>query len=459
MKKLFTVLMTLMVLGLTQCKPSPEGADNNDTRKVKIRCEVPINNNNNNRSDYTTLLEDGNIRWSSGTERVYVAIHHDAKPQIIELKTDGITGNPNILSFEGEVEEGLLADGEQYEVWYLGNSMNLTTPYVNKVELNGIITSMEGSIANQSGKLEDLGHCHIASCKVNAEIAINGDVELQLYGVLKTKVAIAYLDLVIVNELDGSAIVGTDYSLEYNMENNKYEFKIVEDEESVISVSSTNEKSFIVFFPNNEYNVELRTKTRGSYIFKNGIESNKFYYRFISELQPKETLYWNSEQCEYYAVDLGLPSGVKWANCNLGATFPEAYGNYYVWGEVDARKSNTTSSSNLYTKFYEYVSSNYKDAAKYNWGETWSVPSKENAEELINKCTWELVTQNAVEGYKVTGPNGNSIFLPNDKRFWTSKYALHGSSSVTVYNAYNFFLDLNSYGSLNNCYHIRPVMK
>jgi len=110
---------------------------------------------------------------------------------------------------------------------------------------------------------------------------------------------------------------------------------------------------------------------------------------------------------EHEYVDLGLPSGTLWATCNVGTNSPEDYGDYFAWGE-------TTPDRN-YTKRdlpdFEKVPSNF-DAATVVWGESWRMPSKGDFEELIRCCSWTWVVQNGKNGYKVTGPNGNSIFMP-----------------------------------------------
>ena len=110
-------------------------------------------------------------------------------------------------------------------------------------------------------------------------------------------------------------------------------------------------------------------------------------------------------------VDLGL--SVKWATCNVGASKPEDYGNYYAWGETSTKSSYTSDNSKTYGKQMNDIKGNSQyDAARANWGGTWRLPTKAELEELKNKCTWRWTTQNGVKGYKVTGPNGNSIFLP-----------------------------------------------
>jgi hypothetical protein len=131
-------------------------------------------------------------------------------------------------------------------------------------------------------------------------------------------------------------------------------------------------------------------------------------------------------------VDLGLPSGLKWATCNVGASQPEEYGDYFAWGEVEPKEyyywdsykwcngtENTqtkycTNSDYGYNGFTDYKTTFdlSDDAANYNWGGEWRMPTKEEQDELYNNCSWEWTTQNGVNGYTVTGPNGNSIFLP-----------------------------------------------
>ncbi|MDE5784648.1 MAG: PEGA domain-containing protein [Prevotella sp.] len=112
-------------------------------------------------------------------------------------------------------------------------------------------------------------------------------------------------------------------------------------------------------------------------------------------------------------VDLGLPSGLKWATCNVGASSPSDYGNYYAWGETTPKSEYTTTNCKTWNKTIGDISGNPQyDAACANWGGSWRLPSKAECEELSSKCTWTWTTQGGHNGYKVTGPNGKSIFLP-----------------------------------------------
>ena len=127
------------------------------------------------------------------------------------------------------------------------------------------------------------------------------------------------------------------------------------------------------------------------------------------------------------AIDLGL--SVKWASCNVGATAPEEYGGYYAWGEIEEKSDYSWETykycNGSYTSITKYCrSSSYgtvdnkttleasDDVATVKWGGSWRMPTTEEEQELIYSCTWTWTTLNGVNGYRVTGPNGNSIFLP-----------------------------------------------
>lgn len=131
----------------------------------------------------------------------------------------------------------------------------------------------------------------------------------------------------------------------------------------------------------------------------------------------------------YEWVDLGLPSGTKWATCNVGASSPGDYGNYYAWGETSTKSAYHFGNVKYgdgwqYTK---YVPSSKPDkwsgsgspdnktsldlsddAARANWGGKWKTPTRTQWDELSSKCKWSWTGS----GYKVIGPNGQSITLP-----------------------------------------------
>ena len=121
-------------------------------------------------------------------------------------------------------------------------------------------------------------------------------------------------------------------------------------------------------------------------------------------------------------VDLGL--SVKWATCNVGASSPSDYGDYFTWGETRPKLEYTRENSVTWGKNIGDIGGNPQyDAARANWGDSWRLPTKDEFKELKEKCTWIWTTQDGHKGYKVKGPNGKSIFLPAAGwRYGTSLY-------------------------------------
>ncbi len=124
-------------------------------------------------------------------------------------------------------------------------------------------------------------------------------------------------------------------------------------------------------------------------------------------------------------VDLGL--SVKWATCNIGALFPGNYGDHYAWGETIQKSEYTLANSKTTGKNLGDISGNPQyDVARKAWKGKWRMPTSDEFRELDKKCTWQWTNINGHDGYKVTGPNKNSIFLPAAVYFedshWLPKY-------------------------------------
>lgn len=125
-----------------------------------------------------------------------------------------------------------------------------------------------------------------------------------------------------------------------------------------------------------------------------------------------------------HMIDLGLPSGTKWACCNVGANTPEEYGSYYAWGETE-EKSVYNWETYLYGNSKDDVvnigsdiAGTEYDAATANWGAPWHMPTWEQIRELLDNCSYTWTTQNSVRGGKFTGPNGGTVFLPGAGLRW-----------------------------------------
>lgn len=207
---------------------------------------------------------------------------------------------------------------------------------------------------------------------------------------------------------------------------------------------------------------------------------------------------------EPVAVDLGLPSGLKWASCNVGATAPEDYGDYFAWGETepyysdqdpltwkDGKKAGyfwTSYKFELGTDvsgpFSKYVTDSYfgtvdnktvldpeDDAVIVNWGGTWRMPTDSEWTELRNECSWTWTTLNGVNGYRViSSTNSNSIFLPaaglwSYKRLGSAEvHGIYWSASLHTGDPYCAWVVSFSSANVNHSeaerclgYSVRPV--
>ena len=185
-------------------------------------------------------------------------------------------------------------------------------------------------------------------------------------------------------------------------------------------------------------------------------------------------------------IDLGLPSGTKWATCNVGASKPEEYGGYYAWGETKT-KSVYNEDTYQYIFFhdgyqnYVHIGSDIAgtsyDASTANWGNPWCMPSLSQMNELINCCSCQWSIENGVNGLLVTGANGGTIFMPaagchfNDEldlvgengRYWLSSICLE-NPNFSYYLPFSFspksFNPSVDYGGYGRGYGftIRPIL-
>jgi hypothetical protein len=168
-------------------------------------------------------------------------------------------------------------------------------------------------------------------------------------------------------------------------------------------------------------------------------------------------------------VDLGLPSGTKWATCNVGATTPEGYGDYFYWGD-------TSPISNKYSSYLDSPTTLplERDAAYVNWGSSWRMPTIDELYELRDYTTFISTTQNGVKGYKVVSKtNGKSIFLPLTGKcfyrstseldyvnrgdygcYWSSSFSQDSSVFLYCFTGLKVCLNTRHIG-----YTVRPVLR
>ena len=168
------------------------------------------------------------------------------------------------------------------------------------------------------------------------------------------------------------------------------------------------------------------------------------------------------EEPEHEWVDLGLPSGTLWATCNVGANAPEEFGHQFAWGETAPKETYSWDTykwceDGLLTKYCNNSSDGTvdnkveldpeDDAAYVNWGPSWRMPTVAQLEELYDNCTQQWTAMNGVKGILVTGPNGNTMFLPAAGFNWGDNNTGEGTSgdiwSRELYTSYcTFALDL-----------------
>lgn len=196
-----------------------------------------------------------------------------------------------------------------------------------------------------------------------------------------------------------------------------------------------------------------------------------------------EKVYFSAVPSTLQAIDLGLTSGTKWANCNVGATCPEDYGGYYAWGSTEEVADYSWASYAYATldsdgelsecaSIGDDIAGTAYDVAHVKWGGSWKMPTKAQLQELCDECKWEWATLNDVNGYLVKGGNGNSIFLPaagihhetssyyagNSGNYWSSTafagYPKCAYSMDFDSKNCNWFGDIRYYGQS-----VRPVLE
>ncbi len=218
-------------------------------------------------------------------------------------------------------------------------------------------------------------------------------------------------------------------------------------------------------------------------------------------LKMPAVTYEGTPAVEHQFVDLGLPSGLKWATCNVGADNPEDYGDYFAWGETEPHYNcldpltwKEGKEAGYAWQIYQWCEGSLKalykyctnsfygtvdnrailelgdDAARDNWSGTWRLPTDEEWTELRENCTWTWTTRNGVDGYLVTGSNNNRMFLPAAGSWSGVSFSAAGScgwywSSSTNPDrpacAYSVFFDSGyvrrNYDDRDHGFSVRPV--
>ena len=201
-------------------------------------------------------------------------------------------------------------------------------------------------------------------------------------------------------------------------------------------------------------NLKDLAKSFGTYCTEVGVETEDGYTIRITVKKTADT---NENIKSYEAVDLGLPSGLLWADRNIGASKPEMYGLYFAWGDVIGYGQDT-SDGHLFdwntcpwgkdTPPMSTLDAEH-DAATVHMGSDWRMPDMADFKELLDNCTMTWTTQNGIKGMLFTSKhNGNTLFFPAagyrggsslcsagcSGRYWSR--SLHTGNSNDAYNLY-----------------------
>ena len=187
-----------------------------------------------------------------------------------------------------------------------------------------------------------------------------------------------------------------------------------------------------------------------------------------------------------HAIDLGLPSGVKWACCNVGASVPSGEGGYFAWGETGEKAEYYNHTHSFWDREnYKWkvipteISGTEYDAAHVNWGGNWQMPMAYYVQELIDNCTFERlrIDDSGMIGLLVTGPNGETIFLPHcgykhsghlqsmkygECYYWSSSLQpdeYYPRGYILFYDLYKDWKLTTDQGEIYNGMPVRPIIK
>ena len=431
MKKLgLFALAFALVLGMSQCKKENTTTSNDEGSKVPITLNV----NGNGGSRVAVDGSTGVVTFEDG--------------DVLHVVSNGIyvgTMTYNGAVFSGEIDEP--TEGQKLQFYFLGNK----TP-----EFNSDNTGCSVVISDQTEYLPVISY---APSRENYQVG-----KTDYNATLLNKCALVKFDVTTISEA-ATCITGMNNKVTVSFSDNILTNS--QEGNGVITLPAGGGEKWAILLPQeameegeagSAYSVDgTCTGTCGAVP---AIYDNGYLTAGISVVISP------TDSHEY--VDLGLPSGLLWATCNVGADSPEDYGDYFAWGETQPKDTYNWStyqycngSYNTLTKYCNNSSYGYNgftdnlttllpedDAATANWGGNWRMPTKEEWEELYNNTTVTWTTQNDVNGRLFTASNGNSLFLPaagypwNDELYDAGSYGYYWSSSLYTgrpYGAWHFY--------------------
>ena len=432
MKNIGTILL-LLLFALTACTneedfslPQPGGNESGTlTCRMMFYGDV---------TGYGGATRAGGHEWKEG-DRLYIRFLGGSST-VTGCAVYSATGNWT-LSYSGTFAEGT---DQKCEVYYFENATHKSN---TQVELTAHSAVYECTAASYSYNGEDMSISAQLSPKTGrVRFVSDSERSFRLSGISY------YTSFNLGSKSFASSSAGLELSTAQQGEeySSGYVYGFYSDENTREIKLTTDNASYVRAFP-----LLMLQAGKSGYITAPTTENNEGW-----EVIPILTGTLNGHAW----VDLGLPSGLKWATCNVGAIFHEGYGNYYAWGETTTKSNYSSGTSSTYGKYMSDIGGNASyDVARKQWGSTWRLPTKAEFDELLDEdnCTWEWTTQSAVNGYKVTSKiNGESIFLPaagSRDATWLSEDGSRGEfwsstpNESSTYSAYRLYFESWKHGT------------
>ena len=388
MKNIGTLLM-LLLFALTACTneeefslPQPGGNESGTTTcRMMFYGDV---------TGYGGATRAGGHEWKEG-DRLYIRFLGGSST-VTGCATYSATGNWT-LSYSGTLAEGT---GQKCEVYYFENATHKSNTQVELTAHSAVYECTAGSYSFNGGDI--ILSAQLSPKTGRVRFVSDGEHSFTLSGIscytsfnLSNKTFTSSSSALELSTAQQGAEYSSGYVYGFYSDENTREIKL-----------TTDDAHYVRTFP-----LSMLQVGKSGYITAPTADNNEGW-----EVIP----YYIGTLNGHDWVDLELPSGLKWATCNVGASSPEGYGNYYAWGETTTKSSYTEDNSTTYGKEMSDIGGNASyDVARKQWGSSWRLPTKAEFEELLDEdnCTREWTTQSGVNGYKVTSKiNGASIFLP-----------------------------------------------
>ena len=435
----------LMVLGLTQCKKNE-----------------PSNNSNaddGNRVSITLKLENGGQRVHPEEENGLANVVYD-NGDVVYVGSDGkymgiltyngtlFTGSINAAAIEGHPLQFVFLGGQDFH-----NSLTESSS-----------TECTFNIGDQSNGLA------VISCAASNENF--SATKLDYTATLRNKCALVKFDLgevstdaaITLTGLKNTATIGFDGTVTNGTATG-----------NIVTYGTGSTRYAVVL--SNQTEVTNGTISAEGYDGTFSIPTAAYTNAFLTDASMTLT----ATSTSHTYVDLGLPSGLLWATCNVGADNPEEYGDYFAWGETTTKSTydwstyqycNGGDGYNTLTKYCNKSEYGYNgftdnlttlepsdDAATANWGSGWRMPTSAEFEELYNNTTVTWTQLGGVNGRLFTAANGNSLFLPaagycgGSSLHHAGSYGNYWSSSLGTdypYNAWSFSFDSDRFSVVSD---------